>query len=126
MVSEHRAQRIADRIQEELAKLLLFEVTDPRLGGVSVTEVRVDRELAYANIFVSALEGSERKDEILAGCEHAKGYLRHQLAKRVDLRRFPRLRFHWDPTPEQAARIDELIASMPDTSTREEESEQDG
>ncbi len=86
-----------------------MEVTDPRLGGVSVTGVDVDRELAYATIYASALEGSERKDEILAGFEHAKGYLRHQLAKRLDLRYFPQLRFRWDDTPERADRIDRLL-----------------
>ena len=114
MVSQGRAQRVAQRIQEELSELLLFEVTDPRLEAIFVTRVRVDRELAYANVFVSALEGFERKDEILDGLEHAKGFLRSQLAQRVDLRSFPHLRFHWDASPEQAARIDELLASLHD------------
>ncbi len=112
MVSQGRANRIAQRIKEELSELLLFEVSDPRLGGVHITYVRVDRELAYANIFFSALEGSERREEILEGFSHAAGFLRHQLAQRIQLRSFPQLRFNWDPIPEHADRIDQLITSL--------------
>ena len=112
MVSKTRATRIADRIREVLSEMLIQEISDPRLLGISVTDVTVDRELAYAEVYVSALEGSERSEEILAGMEHAQGYLRRELAQRVDLRQFPRLRFHWDPTFERADRIERLIASL--------------
>jgi ribosome-binding factor A len=112
VVSRQRVQRIADRMREELSEIMLFEVHDPRLEGVSITDVRVDRELAYADIYVSAIEGSIRADEILAGFEHAGGFLRSELAKRVELRIFPRLRFHWDPTFERGERIDKLITSL--------------
>ena len=112
MVSRTRAQRIADRIREELSEMLIQEISDPRLSGVSITDVRVDRELAFASIFVSALEGSERSKEILEGLEHAQGYLRRELARRIDLRSFPRLRFQWDTLVERAERIERLIASL--------------
>jgi ribosome-binding factor A len=112
MVSKTRLQRIEDRIYEELSVILLMEVSDPRLAGVTVTKVRVDRELAYANIYVTTLEGSESADEVLDGLEHAKGYLRSQLARRVQLQHTPRLRFYWDPSPEHADRIEQLIASL--------------
>jgi ribosome-binding factor A len=112
MVSEDRARRISQRIQEELAELFLFSVSDPRLDGVQLTDVRVDRELAYANVFVSALEGSERETEILEGLDSAAGFLRYQLSQRIQLRSFPMLRFHWDPMPEHGDRIDRLIASL--------------
>jgi ribosome-binding factor A len=112
MVSKMRAQRIADRIREELSEMLIQEISDPRLSEISVTDVNVDRELSYANIYVSALEGSERSEEVLAGLEHAKGYLRHELAQRIELRTFPYLRFHWDATFEHADKIERLIASL--------------
>ena len=92
--------------------MLIQEISDPRLAGISVTDVTVDRELSYANIYVSALEGSSRSKEILEGLEHAQGYLRHELAVRIDLRTFPRLRFHWDPTFERAEKIERLITSL--------------
>ena len=67
MPSKVRLQRISDRLREELAEMLVKEVSDPRLAGVNITDVTVDRELAYANIFVSCVEGSQRSAEILAG-----------------------------------------------------------
>lgn len=92
--------------------MLVREVNDPRLSGISVTDVKVDRELAYADVFVSAVEGRERSKEILDGLHSAAGFLRHELANRVDLRVFPRLRFHWDPTPERADHIERILASL--------------
>jgi ribosome-binding factor A len=114
MVSKLRAQRIADRIRQELSELLLYDISDPRLVGVTVTDVTVDRELAFANIYVSALEGSQRAEEILEGLEHAQRFIRRELAQRVDLRSFPNLRFHWDPTSERAEHIEQLLASLKD------------
>ena len=92
--------------------MLVTEVQDPRLTGISVTDVKVDRELAFADIFVSAVEGQERSKEVLEGLHSASGFLRRALAARVDLRVFPRLRFHWDPTPERADHIEQDLASL--------------
>ncbi len=107
-VSERRLLRIQERIKEELSEILLYEVADPRLQGVTITDVEVDRELAYADIYVSSLD-SARKQDILQGFERAKGFLRTLLAQRIPLRTFPRLRFHWDDTPERAARLEKLF-----------------
>lgn len=112
MPSGVRLQRIADRIRQELSELLIREISDPRLELISVTDVKVDRELAYADVFVSAVEGRERSQEVLAGLESARGYLRRALANRVDLRVFPRLRFHWDPTPENADHVEKVLAEL--------------
>jgi ribosome-binding factor A len=112
MPSQLRLQRIADRIREELTVLILTKVNDPRINGISITDTKVDRELAYADVFVSAVEGQSRSHEVLAGLEHASGFLRRALAERIDLRVFPRLRFHWDPTPERADHIEQILASI--------------
>ena len=112
MPSPIRLKKIADRIKDDLSELLIYELEDPRLSGVMVTDVKVDRELYYANIYVSAIEGRERSKEVLAGLESASGFLRSQLAAGIELRTFPRLRFYWDPTPENAARIEDLIKQL--------------
>ena len=112
MVSKMRAERIADRIREELSEMMIQEISDPRLSGVSITDIRIDRELAYADVYFSMLEGSERALEVLEGFMHAQGFLRRELALRVDIRTFPRLRFHYDPTFERAEHIERLIASL--------------
>lgn len=92
--------------------MLIRELSDPRLKLIYVTDVTVDRELAYADIFVSAVEGNSRSQEILDGLESASGFIRRTLAARVELRVFPRLRFHWDPTPENADRIEKVLAEL--------------
>jgi len=107
-----RMKRINDRIKQVLSVLLISKIDDPRLAGVSVTDVKVDRELDYANIYVSSLDGAKSSRDVIAGLNHARGYLKHEIAQEVDLRVMPRLRFFWDPTPERADRIDTLLAKL--------------
>lgn len=109
MVREARVRRISDRIQQELSLVLQRGVADPRLAMVTVTEVEVDRELAFATIYVTALGTQDRMNEVLSALEGARGYLRHELAARVRLRSFPQLRFRWDFSHERGTRIDELL-----------------
>ena len=123
MPSQLRLNRIAERIRDDLAELLLYEVDDPRLSGVTVTDVKVDRELYYASIYVSALEGKERSAGILAGLDNASNFLRHQLSQSIELRTFPRLRFYWDPTPENADRIEFLLRQIKEERKAKEGSE---
>ena len=114
MPSPMRIKRISDRIRQDLSELLLFKLKDPRLAGITVTDVKVDRELSFASIYVSSIEGSERAKEVLAGLESAKGFLRRELSQRAQLRYFPQLRFYWDPTPERAAHIEKLLDQIRD------------
>jgi len=113
MPSALRLTRIGDRFQKELSEMLVKEeIRDPRLAGIMITDVNVDRELAYADIYVSAVEGEVRSQEVLLGLESASGFIRKMLAERIELRSFPKLRFHWDVTPERADRIEQLIAAI--------------
>jgi len=112
MPSGVRLQRIADRVREELSEMLIREINDPRLKQIFVTDVKIDRELAYADVYVSAVEGVLRSKDVLAGLESASGFIRRTLASRVELRAFPRLRFHWDMTPENADRIEKKLAEI--------------
>jgi ribosome-binding factor A len=118
MPSKMRLDKISDRIRQDLSETIIYRVSDPRITGVYITDVRVDRELAFADVYVSAVEGSERSKEILDGLEHASGFLRSQLAAQIDLRTFPKLRFHWDPTPEHADQIDRLLAEIKKEDTK--------
>ena len=92
--------------------MLIREINDPRLHQIFITDATVDRELAFADIYVSAIEGSARSAEILEGLNHASGFFRRSLAAHIELRTFPRLRFHWDPTPENADHIERLLADI--------------
>lgn len=114
MPSGIRLQRIADRVKQELAEMLIREISDPRLKQIFVTDVKIDRELAFADVYVSAVEGASRAPEVLAGLESASGFMRRALSARVEVRAFPRLRFHWDPTPEHADHIEKILAGLRD------------
>jgi len=125
MPSGIRLQRIADRVRQELSEMLIREISDPRLQQIYVTDVRIDRELAFADIYVSAVEGAERSEEVLAGLKSASGFIRRALAGKVDLRTFPRLRFHWDPTPENADHIEKLLLQIKNKDSQGKASEQE-
>jgi ribosome-binding factor A len=112
MPSGVRLQRIADRVRQELSEMLIREINDPRLKNIFITDVKIDKELAFADVYVSAIEGSGRAPEILAGLESASGFLRRTLSSRIEVRAFPRLRFHWDPTPENADHIEKVLAGL--------------
>jgi ribosome-binding factor A len=112
MPTNVRLQRIADRIRLELSEMLIREINDPRLHQIYLTDVKVDRELAYADVYVSAVEGVSRSKDVLAGLESASGFIKRTLASRVELRAFPRLRFHWDMTPENADHIEKVLADL--------------
>ncbi len=109
MPSETRARRVADRINRELAILLQRKVADPRLASLTVTGVDVDRELAYATIYVTALD---EEQEVLTALERARGFLRKELASNIPMRAFPQLRFRWDFSPDRGARVDELLERL--------------
>ena len=112
-----RQQRISEILRVKLSELLLLEINDPRLSGVTVTEVTIDRELSYANIYVNALGEEERKQEVLTALERASGFMRHKLSKTLDLRKVPELRFEWDSAFEYAEHIEELLDSLDLTSS---------
>jgi len=113
-------KRINDRFKEVLSVILLTKIADPRLADVSVTDVKVDRELDYANIYVSAPQGRVREKEVLEALNHAAGFLKYELANEIDLRIMPKLRFFWDVTPERADRIDTLLALLREEPKAEE------
>lgn len=109
MPSNIRLKRIQEQILKVLTEILESKVNDPRVDGVYITDVTVDRELDYANIYVSSLGGQAQSDEILEGLRNASGFIRYNLSQEVKLRVMPQLRFYWDETPERADRIEALL-----------------
>lgn len=105
-----RARRVGEQVQRELAALIRDEIRDPRVGSVTVSEVRVSRDFAHAEVYVTGLgmdeAGSRAMAEALNG---AAGFLRRQLARQLSLRTVPALRFHYDPVFDRGARLNRLI-----------------
>ena len=109
-----RSVRVADQIQRELAVLVARDVADPRVGEVTISGVDLSPDMRHARVLVTPGRGTDG-DASASALNHAAGFLRSRLARRVRLRRLPRLAFEHDRTLEQALRIDALIdgASAP-------------
>jgi len=122
MPSEIRMKRIQDQMKRVLTEILETKVHDPRVQGAYITDVSVDRELDYANIYVSSLAGGDQADELLAGLRNASGFIRYTLSQEIELRTMPKLRFYWDETPDRVDRIEALLAEIRDS--REEGNEE--
>jgi len=117
--------RMAGRIREILSTLLLTEVTDPALEGLTVTEVKLDKDLEYAEVFVNALGEESRSDEIMMGLKRANGFLRREVGRVVRTRRTPELRFHWDDSFERGRRIEEALDRLHDATPANSEENED-
>lgn len=104
--------RVQELIHERLSTLLLMEITDPALQDVTITEVRVDREIEYADIYVNALGDESREAEVMKGLQRASGFMRKHLANTLRIRRTPQLHFHWDRQLANASHIEALLDSL--------------
>jgi ribosome-binding factor A len=104
-----RPERIAGLLLRELSMMLLRDLKDPRLRGVTITWVKMTDDLRHARIFFSHLEGAEHSTPAIAGFESASGFIRRQIGRALGLRYTPDLTFEFDPGVEQAARIDSLL-----------------
>ena len=107
-----KQQRMSDRIRQILSQLLLREISDPRLQGITVTEVRIDPELMYAKVYVNALGDESREKKVMEGLKKANGFLRREVGQRIRIRNTPELHFYWDKTLERAERINNIISNL--------------
>lgn len=112
----HHRERLAEEIRQEIAVLLAGELKDPRLAvSLFVSEVRLGRD--NARVFVVVDGTSAEQKAALDGLEAASGYIRFELAERLQLRRCPRLEFTIDRSQEYGRRIDELLRRVKDQSS---------
>lgn len=103
-----RSQRVADQIQRELAQIVQRELKDPRLGLISIAAVKLSRDLAYAQVYVSSFSDNDH-DEVIKALSKAGGFLRHQLGQAMRLRVVPELKFIYDDTLEKGISLSQLI-----------------
>lgn len=106
-----RDLRVADFIRDEIASIIQREMRDPRVGLVSVNEVRVSRDLSYADVYVSSLQADTdaARQTLIEVLNKASGYFRSELAKRHTMRTTPKPRFHYDELMERGPRLEALI-----------------
>lgn len=109
---DHRTERLAGLIKEELGKMLQKEIKDPRIGFASITKVKVSRDRSHAKIYISIFGDESQQKNTMAGLESAKGFIRLELGKRIRSRHTPELQFIVDSSLEEGARILSLLSEI--------------
>lgn len=108
----HKLGRTTEDIKRELTAILR-ELKDPRVSGlISIVRVEVTNDLSYCTVYISAMEGMERAKEALKGLKSASGFIRHELGKRLSLRKIPELVFRATDSIEYGAHISKLIHDL--------------
>ena len=119
-MDERRTARVSEAVREELAEIIGFELDDPRLAEVQVTEVHVSSDGRYAHIKV-AISGDDRQQKAaLAALDHARHYLRHEVGSRLSLRHVPELHFSQDRYADADSRVEILLRRAKKTRSRSE------
>lgn len=110
MKTSTRLMRINEELQRELSEIIRTELKDPRLGVLTtVLAVETTQDLKYAKVFISVLGDQEQKNATMEGIRNASGFIRKELAHRVNLRNTPEFSFHLDESVEYAMKISKLI-----------------
>lgn len=125
-MTSRRQSRVSELLQRELARMISYELRDPRLATVTVTRVEVTPDLRLARVYISTLGTESSGQDAVASLEHAGGYLRRQLSQRTELRYLPELRFIHDTSIEQGQRmnilLDEIMAATSTENAAEDSS----
>lgn len=107
-----RADRVADQIRMEVADILMRKIKDPRVHGVTVTDVELTGDLRIAHVFVTTMERDAAEREVFAGLSKASGFVRAELGRRLSLRYLPDVIFKKDVSGIRGNRIDQLLAGL--------------
>jgi ribosome-binding factor A len=105
----HRLARVAEVIREVASETILFELRDPRIKGVTVTRAEVSADLQHAKVYVSIMGTAKEQDPSMHGLRHAGGYIQSKLAKRLQTRFTPTVRFVLDQGVKNSIEISRLI-----------------
>jgi ribosome-binding factor A len=107
-----RADRVADLIKQEISDILRRDVGDPRIANITVTDVRLTDDLRSARIYVVELGKDTLSPDVERGLAKAKGFLKRELGKRLQLRYIPELAFFYDPSFEYGSKIEKLLQTV--------------
>lgn len=109
MAKTVKQKRIEGIIRKDISNIIQYDLKDPNVGFVTITDVQVSNDHSYATIYVNFLGKEARNKAGLEALNHASGYIRTQLAQQMTIRRVPELRFVIDKTEQRGKKIDEVI-----------------
>ena len=115
-MANYRGGRINEEVRREISVILRDEIKDPRMTAmVSVTSVKVSKDLKYAKVYVSIFgKNEEEKNETFAALKSTSGYVRREVGQRINLRNTPQILFELDDSISYSMRIEELIEKVKD------------
>jgi ribosome-binding factor A len=111
-VQSRRLDRLCAQIQEEVSDIISRKLKDPRVGFVTLTGVKVSPDLSYATIYVSVMGDPGELERTMACLDHARSFVRMELASRLEVRHIPELRFFHDDSGAKGARIDSILRDL--------------
>ena len=120
-----RKERTADTLKEEIAQIVGYELEDPRLTAVTVTDVRLSGDKRAARVYVTVAGDEEEHKAALAALKHAAPYVRKQLGLSLNLPRTPEIHFVRDRVEEEGERVDQLLHEIEREWERKEEEAKD-
>jgi len=106
-------RRVDESIRQVIGDALASDLKDPRVGFVTVTDVKTSADLSHARVYVSVLGELHTREETLEGLRSAHGYLQRRIGGELHLKRTPTLEFSYDDTTDRAMRVDALIDAEP-------------
>lgn len=112
MLAGNRSHRVGDQILREISDLLLKKVKDPRLKGVTLTDVSVSRDLRRAYVYYSIFGEGEQKKQVQEGFDSAKGYIRREIGERLQLRYVPDVQFRHDNSLEYGQKMERILEEL--------------
>lgn len=107
-----KTERIAELIQRNVSEIIQFQLKDPKIGFITITDCQVTNDLSYAKVFVSFLGQNARKEAGMKALERSKGYIRSELSKKLSIRKVPTLIFVLDDALEKGNKIDRIIQDI--------------
>lgn len=113
-MANYRGGRINEEVRREISVIIRDEIKDPRMTAmVSITAVKVSKDLRYAKVFVSIFgKNEEEKNETFAALKSASGYIRREIGQRINLRNTPQILFELDDSISYSMKIEELIEKV--------------
>ncbi len=124
MKTYKRADRVKQLLQQEISRILQFDIKDPRISFVTVTTVKLTTDLREAKVFVSSLDSSLDQQEILEGLTQATGFIRGDLGRTLKLKYIPHLEFVWDDSYDKQERILNLLDQIKQEEQESEDEEE--
>lgn len=111
-MESRRIKKIEELYRHEVARILLYEVRDPRLANVHITQVRVTPDMRLARVYFEMPEGKVREPAVQKALQKAKGYLKKGLSKNVLLRSMPELEFFYDETSDLVRNVENIFKQL--------------